>query len=757
MPKGRALLVCLALGLLTLLVYVRGLGHEFIEVYDDATYITENIRIHDGPTLDAVRWAFTSAYAANWHPLTWLSHMLDCRLFGLDPAGHHAVSVLLHVANSLLLCVVLQRMTGAFWRSAIVAALFAVHPLHVESVAWVAERKDVLSTSFWLLTVWAYGAWTARPSAARYALILALYAAGLMAKPMLVTLPCALLLLDVWPLLRAGRLGAAEEQGAIRQGPGLRRLLLEKAPLFAMSAGAAVATFFAQRLGGAVADFEAHPLALRVQNAVVAYAAYLGKTVWPVDLAVIYPYPAAYPVWKVAASAALLLLVSAVAAWRARRTPAGIVGWLWFLGTLVPVIGLVQVGAQSMADRYTYIPHIGLFVALVWGADALVRRFQGLRLPLAALAAAALLLLSALTVRQVGLWHSGVTLFSHALAVTRDNYIAHTNLGSALIARGEVAQAVPHFHRAVSIDPGYVIARSNLGAALVDLGRIDEGLPHLMQAVEEAPGDAQSHVNLANALARREDWSAAAEHFQRAIELDPDSIAALVSLAQVRIREGRFADAAALYASIVRRDPDQPLARTNLGMLLLDHGRYEEAYLHLSIAARLQPDAADVHFALGKAQAGLGDHAAAAEHYRRALELEPQDVEAVVRLGDACARLGRAAEAAQLYRQALDKRPGLPAAQIGLAWLSATSTDSALRDGSRAEELAGQASTALGHRDPHALDVLAAAHAEAGRFDEALRVAALAQDAALAAGRSALLAGIRARMEAYRARRPWRE
>jgi tetratricopeptide (TPR) repeat protein len=444
------LLLGAALALLTLAAYLPALHNGFVNL-DDGLYVTGNPQVQKGITRAGGAWALTANVANNWHPLTLLSHQLDCQLFGLNPAGHHATSLLLHLVNTLLLFAVLRGMTGAVWRSAAVAALFAVHPAHVESVAWVAERKDVLSAFFWILAMAAWTGYARRPSLGRYLLVALMMILGLMAKPMVVTLPFALLLLDVWPL--------------DRRGLGWQRLIAEKLPLLALSAAASLVTLRYQRTS--LAPLDLVPWSLRLANAAVSYAAYLGKLLLPRNLAVFYPIPLAIPAWQVAAAAALLAALTALAVWKARRAPWLLVGWLWFLGTLVPVIGLVQVGRQAMADRYTYLPSIGLFVAVVWGiAWGIAALARERRAILFTAAAAAILALAAGTWMQAGYWRDSVALYRHALAATRGNYVAHVGLAKALTARRDWTGAEEQYRAALALRPGLTEARAGLAAVL---------------------------------------------------------------------------------------------------------------------------------------------------------------------------------------------------------------------------------------------------------------------------------------------------
>ncbi|HEY0512079.1 MAG TPA: hypothetical protein VGH73_09255 [Thermoanaerobaculia bacterium] len=434
-----------ALTLLTLTACLPTLHNGFVNL-DDGLYVTGNRWVRMGITRAGLAWALTANVGNNWHPLTLLSHMLDCQLFGLDPAGHHATSLLLHLANVLLLFAALRRMTGAVWRSAAVAALFAVHPTHVESVAWVAERKDVLSALFWILAMAAYERYARRPSLGRYLPVALAMALGLAAKPMLVTLPFALLLLDVWPLERLSL--------------GWKRLAAEKLPLLALSAASSLITLRYQRTS--LAPLDALPWGLRLANAAVSYAAYLGKTLLPRHLAVFYPLPIEIPAWKTAAATALLAAITALALWKARRAPWLLVGWLWFLGTLVPVIGLVQVGRQAMADRYLYIPSIGLFLAIVWGIWEVAELGAKRRAVLATASAAAILALAVETWAQAGTWRDSVALYRHALSVTRDNYVAHVGLAKALVGKGDLAGAEAQYRAALALRPALAEARIGL-------------------------------------------------------------------------------------------------------------------------------------------------------------------------------------------------------------------------------------------------------------------------------------------------------
>lgn len=492
--------------------------------FDDDDYVTANRHVQH-LTWKNVGWAFNIGYTSNWHPLTWMSHMMDYRLFGSNPLGHHLVNLLLHIANTLLLLLIFARMTGSMWKSAFVAALFAVHPLHVESVAWVAERKDVLSTLFFMLTILAYLRYAAKPGAVRYLPVMGLFALGLMAKPMLVTLPFVLLLLDYWPLDRI-RLGW--------------RLIWEKLPLIVMAGGSSVLTYLAQKTGGAVSGFEAVQLGVRVSNGVVSYASYFLKMIWPRNLAAAYPHPGDSLSSLAVAGALILLSALTYAAIReSRRRPYLLFGWLWFIGTLVPVIGLVQVGSQAMADRYTYIPLIGLFIAAVWFIG---EGRKGER-TIAGGGLAVVLALALVTWVQVGYWRDSVTLFKHAIAVTRDNYIAHNSLGSAYAELGKAEDALEEYRQAVNINPNYTPARSNLASQLQKAGRLDEAAEISRQASKMNPQSAETHYNTGLVLHQSGDLDGAVREYQEAIRIRPDFPAAHNNLALVYYFKGDYADA----------------------------------------------------------------------------------------------------------------------------------------------------------------------------------------------------------------------
>jgi tetratricopeptide (TPR) repeat protein len=560
-----------ALIALNLIVYASVRNHDFVN-YDDDDYVTANAIVLQGLTWHGVSWALTTGQAANWHPLTWLSHMLDVELYGLDPGPHHLTNLLFHIANTLLLFGLLNRMTRALGRSAFVAGLFAVHPLHVESVAWVAERKDVLSTLFWMLTLWAYVEYVRRPGLRRYGAVLLFFALGLLAKPILVTLPFVLLLLDFWPL---GRTGMAPNPagGWALAGDGwttVVRLVREKLPLLALAVASSIVTFVIHRRGGAVITLGAKPLNLRVANALISYVTYIGKMLWPAHLAVFYPYAQSLPVGWVAGAFLVLMGISIAVIRAAPRRPYLLVGWLWYLGTLVPVIGLIQVGDQAMADRYTYIPLIGLFIVVAWGVPELLGRWP-LRIRRIALPAAAgvVILACAIAARaQAQYWEDSTTLWTHALAVTSRNNIAHNNLGVSLAEQGKLDEAIAHYSEALRIKPDYANAHNNLGAALADRGKPDEAIAHYSEALRIRPDYADAHLNIGVSLAEQGKLDEAIAHFTEALRIKPDSAKAHNDLGVALASQGKLDEAIAHFTEALRIKPDYADAQKNLEFAL---------------------------------------------------------------------------------------------------------------------------------------------------------------------------------------------
>ena len=520
------LMVCLFLIASTVCVFCQVRNHDFVN-YDDSEYVTENRHVQNGLTWEGTIWAFTTTHASNWHPLTWLSHMLDCQIYGLNPGGHHLTGLLFHIVNTLLLFVVLKQMTGALWQAAFVSALFALHPLHVESVAWVAERKDVVSAFFWLITMWAYVRYVKSPEFGRYLLVLLFFVLGLMAKPMLVTLPFALLLMDYWPLERL-QLNSLSTLWGDRAG--VRGALWEKVPLFALAAVSIVITLVAQQSGGAIASMDHLPMDVRMVNALVSYVNYIGKMIWPLKLAVFYPHPGILPIWQAAGAGLLLVCISILVIRAGQRTPYLAVGWLWYIGTLVPVIGFVQVGAQSMADRYTYVPLIGLFIIIAWGVADLTARWRYQRPVLAICTGVALSAFAICTWFQVGHWHNSIVLFKHTLHVTANNYLAHYNLGKAYGETGRFREEFVQYQEAIRINPRFARAHYNIGVLFGKMGNYREELQAYKRAISFKPDYAKAYCNLGAAYAQMGRYSKAVTAFEEAVRLNPDDRAALQNL-----------------------------------------------------------------------------------------------------------------------------------------------------------------------------------------------------------------------------------
>ena len=703
------------------LVFGQTRGFEFVNFDDDAV-VYETPAVTRGLEAGSVPWAFTRPVLGHWAPLTTLSHMAACEAFGLWAGGHHLVNVALHAGAVVALWLALRALTGAFWRPALVAAAFAIHPLRVESVAWITERKDVLSGLFFMLTLAAYARWVrlrgpsspsipSSPSSPMspstwlaYAGVLLFFTLGLMAKAMLVTLPFVLLLLDYWPLRRLGR-----------------RALLEKIPLFALAAASCAAAVFANR--NSILPMAALGLEWRVGNALVAYAMYLVQTAWPAGLAVFYPHPSLkLPLWQPALAVLALAALSAGAWLQRRERPWLLMGWLWYLGVLVPVIGLVQSGALSRADRYMYLPGIGLALAAVWGGAELAARWRVPRAAQAAGAAGLVLLWMGLAHRQTGSWQNSETLWTRALASTAPSAQAHVNFATALAGQGRRAEVVAHLERALALDPAYPLAHGELGNQRQAEGKVDEAIAHFRQALAGEPGKAGLRINLGNALLAKGDAEGAVAEYRRALETEPDFAQAHYALGLVAFRRGQAAEARALWEKALAQWPDYPEAHNNLGYVLFQMGRTDEA---------------------------LG-------HYRRALALKPGYADAQSNLGEALNRAGRGAEARAHYEQWLAAAPGNASAMQGLAWLLATAPDAALRDGARARALAQEASRLTGGH-PVVLGTLAAAQAERGDFAAAAATAAQASERAAAQGHAALAESLRGQRALYEQGRAFRD
>jgi len=754
--------ICLILAIGCLVLYGRVIRYDFAR-YDDETYVTANRHVQQGPFLSQMVWAFTTDEGGNWHPLTWLSHILDWRLYHSWAGGHHLTNVVFHVANTLLLFWLLTMITCVVWRSAIVAGLFAWHPLHVESVAWIAERKDLLSTFFGLLALAAYvryvgGSKVQSPTPLYrerepkvednisqepkvfYVLSLLCFALALLSKPMLVTLPFVLLLLDYWPLRRSSSFVE-------------RRFLVEKAPFLALAAVSCVITMVVQSRGGVVTLATVTP-AQRMANVLVSYVRYLQKMIWPVDLCVFYPFHFDWPVWLVIGCGLFLLVVTGAVLARGRRRPWLAVGWLWYLGTLVPVIGFVQVGMQSMADRYTYLPLVGIAIALVWEISDRMENSQA-EWRHAAKAGSSSILLAlclALAWRQVSTWRNAITLFSHAVSVTTDNYVAEVNLGVALYYAAKTDDAISHFNAALRLRsdsplpafnlgrafeqkgnvqnalnwfelavrtrPDFAPARYDFARLLAKEGKLDEAVAQFSECLRYTREPGEVHFALANALAAEGKLDEAAAHYGQSIELDPNSADAHNNLGAVLVRLGNPTAAVDHFKAALALRHNFPEAEDQLGSALQKLGRLDEAREHFANSVRLKPDFSHAQLKLGLLLAQQGRFDEATNHFEKVLQLEPTNDAAWFDLAGAFAALGRPEDAAAAYARELQLKPQDVEAHVrlGAVLLRENKIDAAISEYERAAALTN-------HRDLMVLGLLEQAYAAAGRFQEAIKTA----------------------------------
>ena len=619
----RLSIVALVVGMLAAAAFFPAMGNGFL--FDDDELILRNPFVTGGLSAENVRWAFSSFHGGNWIPLTWLSHQLDVTTWGLNPAGHHLTSVLLHAGNVALLFAVMRVLTGSVWASALLAVLFGVHPLRVESVVWVSERKDVLSMSFFLFGVGAWRRYAASPGHGRLAVVTALFACGLMAKPMLVTFPFVLLLLDWWPLGRwqglRGRYGAAGAAG---------RLLGEKTPLFALAGAASVLALIAQRHAGAMAPLQGVMLGARLGNALVSSVSYLGKTVWPVDLSPLYQHAGRLvPVWQWAGALALVVVITAAAVRAARRQPWFATGWLWFLGTLVPVIGVVQVGVQALADRYTYLPAVGLSLALVWGGVEALRRWPTARPFLVVGSAAVVATLSVATWLQSGVWRDGVTLFTHAVRVEPDNWLAHNNLGKYLIERQRWTEAMGEILAALRLNPGNGMAHYNLAVILAQAGRDQEAIAEYRETLQLEPAFFEALLEIGRLLNTAGKPAEAEPNLAEAVRLKPGDAHARFELGRAVHARGRVEEALQQYSEAQRLEPLLSEAVVNIGRALSSLGRQQEALPWLDLATQMRPDDAVAHCDRALALERLGRYADAEYSLRRAIGLSPDNATAL--------------------------------------------------------------------------------------------------------------------------------
>lgn len=549
--------VCLLLTIITLATFWNVQNYDF--VFDDKPYVTDNIQVKAGFTKAGMLWALRATDGGSWHPLTWFSLFLDHELYGLNAGGYHWTNLLFHLSNSLLLFLLLNRTTGALHCSAFVAALFALHPLHVESVAWISERKDVLSTFFWLLTMWFYANYANKPVIWKYCLVSGTFILGLMSKPMLVTLPCILLLFDYWPLQRASLPSPKNT---------LTSLIIEKVPLLVISITIGLLTIYTQRKTGALMAFEALPVNLRVQNAIIVYTEYMLKMVWPQGLAVFYPYFRAVPLVKLAFSAVCLASLSLFVVHKWEKHAYLMVGWLWYIVTLLPVIGIIQVGRQAMADRYTYVPLIGLFIMIAWGIQELLKQRRYKKILFTGGTVAMIIILMAISWTQTQVWHNSITLFTHAINVTPKNYLAHGNLAVALADRQDYAAALNHYREALRIKPDYALAHINLGDLLFKCGKSDEAMQHFRASLRINPDNSSAQRHLADALVKKGQLAEAVSLYNQALRAEPDNPELYNNLGVALAQQNKDTAAVQCFASALRINPGYAEARNNLKLLM---------------------------------------------------------------------------------------------------------------------------------------------------------------------------------------------
>jgi tetratricopeptide (TPR) repeat protein len=747
----------LALAAITLALFSPLCHYDFLD-FDDQAYVTENPYVRSGLNLHSVVWAFQSSTTGNWLPVTWISHMLDVQLSGMNAGGHHLSNVLLHTANAVLLFLLLRRMTGSVWRSGLVAALFAWHPAHVESVAWIAERKDVLSAFFGMLSMWAYVWHAARPGVGRYGLSLALFALALMAKSMVVTLPCVLLLLDYWPLGRwtmaFGSQPAIGNSGApaFPRQP-LGRLLAEKVPYLALSAACCALAIWAQKRSNAIASAQELPIWHRLGHVLVSYLDYMVMLIYPHHLAIFYPYPLHEKAAMMVGGGCVLAAISALAMAQWRRRPYVAVGWFWFVGMLAPVIGLIQVGRQALADRYTYLPAIGLFLIVVWGGAELALRYPRVKLLAPVLGTAML----AATLVQISYWKDTRAVFERARQVTQDNYLAVTLLGSVRAGEGDLDGAMELYREALREKANYPEAHFFMARALEQEGKMDQAVPEYMTALRLNPFFQQAHIFLGLLLAREKKYDEAAAHYEAVLKINPQSAVAHNDLARVLQSEGRLEESIRHYSAALQCDPNLAEAHNNLGILYLQKGELAESTRQLREALRLKPGDVETECNLAAVQIQQRQWKEALDILPGIAAAQPGNPNVQYQYGLALAHQGRRREAMGQYAKALLLRPDFVEALEQLAWMASTAPDAELRNGAQAVSMAERACALAGRQQAAGLLSLAAAYAEAGRFKDAIGAAHECLDLAGKRGQTNLEANARRLLEAFEGGHPFRE
>jgi len=718
--QKRALaLTCALLALVTFAVYWPVEHNDFIN-YDDNLYITENAAVVGGLTWPDIKWAFTTGHTGYLHPLTWLTHQLDYQLYENWAGGHHLTSVAIHVANAVLLLLFLWRTTRRVWPSAFVAAVFALHPLRVESVAWIAERKDVLCGLFFFLTLHAYASYAKERSPRYYVLALLFFVAGLFSKPMIVTLPFVLFLIDIWPL---GRLECGTSKASGTRSSTVLRLIGEKLPFLLLAIVWSVITVIVAKQAGAVARIENVGAGTRIANAVISYAIYIWKTFWPQNLALFYPYSRHLSWLTLLGSTALLVVISIICIKRRGSSPFLLVGWFWFLGMLVPVIGLLQAGAQAHADRFTYLPQIGLILALTWAVSDLSKSWPLRRALLAGTAAIALSLLGWRAWDQTAVWHDSESVWRNALAATTVNYTAHVQLCDALLGKGRIEEAIAQAEMALRIQPNGPEGQSNLAIALLKKGDMEKALFQMQRALETKPNRPKLHYNIATALAEKGRLDEAISHYEQEVQIQP-----------------QFAE-----------------AHNNLGTALLHKGQLDDALLHFEKALAANSRLAKPHYNAAIVLVQKGRPLEAVDHLQKALQLNPGDVEARIQLGVAWSQTGRMDLAISEWEKTLESEPDNLNAAYDLAWVCATFPDDAVRDGKKAVRLAEHALQLSGEKDPRMYRLLAAAYAENDQFDKAVDTAQRGLDLAAKQGNYAAANALESNIDLYRRNIPLRD
>jgi protein O-mannosyl-transferase len=747
--------ICLGLVAITWIVFGQTLGFDFIN-YDDSSYVYQNPSISNGLTWAGLKRAFTHPLVGNWHPLTSISLMLDAQVFGLNPGGYHFVNVLLHTIGVLLLFFALRQMTGATWRSAFVAALFAIHPLRAESVAWISERKDVLSGVFFFLALLAYVRYARKSGLGAYLVLTACFTLGLLAKAMLVTLPFLLLLLDYWPLRRFAVVVETAVDARARPPASVSRLILEKLPLLALVGATSIATILSQEQ--ALAAASSWLMRWRVENALVTIWIYLREMVWPVHLAVFYPHPkGSILLWVVILALFFFLAVSVgVFLWR-KKYPYLFTGWFWYVGMLVPVIGLVQVGLQAHADRYTYLPQIGIYILVTWGVADLFAVRKSNRLILGGLATAIIAMLMIVAGRQTGYWSDPVRFWAHTLAVTENNDIAERGMGTALLKVGRIEEAITHDRAALRIHPHDPLGLTNLANALMQNKELPEAIEHYREVVRLSPNDSELRCNLAKALAQNGAPQEANEQFRAALRIRPSSSDAAYSLGNALLEQGNLDEAISYFRKAIASDPKNIGAHYNLGIALSRKGEFDQAIAEFETTIQLQPQHAGAQNNLTLALLEKGEVQGAIDHGRKALQIQPDNPELQNNLAVALLRDGQLADAVAEWRETVRLHPDKISVTITLAWILSTAPEPSIRDGTRALDLALRAYQTSGGRNLMISRVLAAAYAENGRFPEAIHVVQKAKQRAEASGQSTGASLLRGDLDLYQQGVPLRD